>query len=250
MTKKHKNYKKRATDSNMYRGAFDTHVPIVTTVQGTQTIHSVYLTKEIQDVHEYDELTFLLTNQVTESEVVHMYLNTPGGYINSAITIINSIRQCAAPVIGIITGHVASAGTLIAMACDDIIVQDFASFLLHNYSGGYIGTGHTIEADYKFSHKYTQMFMKEMYTHFLDDKEIDDLFEGKDIYLCKNSITTRWDVVIESRTRENVEYSKQAVLDGLPEISEELALIGYKAVPIDTDKSSSKSKKTTSVLNE
>jgi ATP-dependent protease ClpP protease subunit len=50
-----------------------------------------------------------------------------------------AIKHSKAKVIGQLSGTVASAGTLITMACDEIVVTPHLSFMIHNYSGGMAG---------------------------------------------------------------------------------------------------------------
>lgn len=213
---------------------FDRHVPIITTADGNGVIYNIYLTKPIEDVDYYDEFSYVMTHEIQEGDKVNLYISTPGGYVHAAMYIIDAIMECKAPVVGILSGHVASAGTMISMACDNLVVNPHASFMIHNYSAGFYGPGHTIEADFKFTHKHIQDFAREMYEFFVTDEELDEIFAGKDMYLKSYEIQERWEKVLTARQEFTDSVIQSDIESSLPNIEAELALINMKVVPIDT----------------
>jgi len=98
---------------------WDKYVPIITSKNHTE----VFLTDQIDDPSEYNELCFRLKT-ASPAEVFTLYINTPGGIIDSAVMIIDAIKTSKAKVIAEISGTVASAGTIITLACDEVIVAD------------------------------------------------------------------------------------------------------------------------------
>lgn len=237
---KHKNY----NDSTLLDIVFSKHVPIISTPNADGSmLYSIYITKEIAEAHHYDELSYLLSNTVKETDTVNMYLSTPGGYINSAMYIIDAMTKCPAVITGILSGCVASAGTVIAMACHSLIVHSHTSMMIHNYRGGYYGAAHEIEMDFKFTHPHTQQFMRDLYDGFLTEEECNMVFSGQDKYIGADEIVQRWENVIAKRQLLQDEAEKDEVFSILPQIQEDLAIIGYEAVPISkTETKTSKTK--------
>ncbi len=115
---------------------WDLAVPIVV----NKNRIDAYITDEISEPSDYNELCYLL-NVASPAETFYLHINTPGGIIDSAFHLIDAIETSAARVIAILTGTVASAGTIITLACDDIQVAAHTTWMSHNYSGGISGKG-------------------------------------------------------------------------------------------------------------
>lgn len=98
----------------------------------------VFMTTHIQEPEVYNELCYKLIN-AKSSDTFYMWLNTPGGVIDSAFMISDAMRKSKARIIGKLSGTVASAGTLITLDCDELEVADHTSFMIHNYSTGMQG---------------------------------------------------------------------------------------------------------------
>lgn len=113
---------------------WDLDVPIVQEKNTT----NAYITNSIEDPDIYNELCYLLQN-ATETDVFNIHLNTPGGQIDSAFMVVDAIKNSKAKTTACLSGTVASAGTIIALACNDLIVADHTAFMVHNYTGGIAG---------------------------------------------------------------------------------------------------------------
>ncbi len=117
---------------------WDLQVPIIKDEENK--IISVYLRDTVDEPCVYNELSYVL-DAAEEGDTVNLYLNTPGGVVDTAFMIADDIKRSKARVVAQLSGTVASAGTLITMACDDIAIAPFTSFMIHNYSGGAVGKG-------------------------------------------------------------------------------------------------------------
>lgn len=117
---------------------WDLEVPIV--VNTKEKSIKMFLSGPIEEPFNYNEACYLLET-ADEDTTVDLYINCPGGVIDSAFMLINAIKRCKAKVIGHLTGTVASAGTIIALSCDELDVAPHLSFMIHNYSGGIQGKG-------------------------------------------------------------------------------------------------------------
>jgi ATP-dependent protease ClpP protease subunit len=67
-----------------------------------------------------------------KSEELNFKISTLGGNLASAITIHNLIKAHSQKTTAEIVGLTASAGTVIAIACDEVIMSDNSLFLIHN----------------------------------------------------------------------------------------------------------------------
>ena len=169
------------------KDVWDDLVPIV---KDGNTVHA-YVSDEIGSPDTYDKLCHTLDTADNNDNVL-LHLNTGGGYIDSAFKIIASIKRSRAKVTARLTGTVASAGTIIALSCDELEVEDFTSFMIHNYSGGAGGKGHEIIDYVNFSDKNITETFKKLYSGFLTPRELTAVIKGKDMWMGTAEVQKRW----------------------------------------------------------
>lgn len=165
---------------------WDNYVPIITEKNHTMA----YVTDEIGEPSLYNELCFKLKT-ASAAEVFTLHINTPGGIIDSAVMLIDAIKSSKAKVVADISGTVASAGTIIALACDDVRVADHTSFMIHNYSGGMVGKGHEMKARQEFVDASLNASFRVFYSNFLTEDEMEDVIDGKDMWMGKDEVLAR-----------------------------------------------------------
>lgn len=153
-------------------------------------IFHVRLNKDIGDPSEYTELLNVLRRAKEEDEV-HIYINSPGGYLCSTVEIVNAMALCAGTVITHACGTVASAATLIFLAGHIQIIMEDVEFMCHYYSTGFWGKGQELEKYAKHSKKSNQKFMKRFYKGFLTKKEFKSLCNGKDFWFGSKELAKR-----------------------------------------------------------
>lgn len=78
-------------------------------------------------------------NQAGDAEVLHVYINSPGGDVFESRAIMAALARFPGKKIAHIDSLCASAATSIAMACNEIEMADGAFFMIHNAMG--IGAG-------------------------------------------------------------------------------------------------------------
>lgn len=205
---------------------FSKHYPIVTTDKDDALIHTIYIFDEICEPYEFAEIITLLDNAEPGDTVVFK-LNTPGGRLDSTLSIIDAIASTKAHTIAEVSGDCASAGTMIALACDGLYVSEFAEFMCHNFSGGVGGKGHEIKARAEYILKNNADFMHSVYKKFLTKAEVELLIDGKDFYMGKKEVMERWEKVIAYRTKliERAQKERQEARDA--EVIEYLISKGY-----------------------
>lgn len=166
---------------------FNDYVPIIE--KGNH--YDVYLNNTISYPEYYTELVDILGN-LESYNTVTLHINNGGGSIDSAFMIIDAIKNCEALVTAKLSGTVASAATVISLACDEIIVSKYVSFMIHNYSTGMQGKGHELKAYQTFTDKELNRAFKDIYRDFLTPKEMTEVIEGRDIWLNEDEVMKRW----------------------------------------------------------
>lgn len=162
-----------------------------------------YIYDDIVEVRAYSELIHLLDN-AEENDKIVLKLSTNGGDADTAEVLYNAIIRSKAHVIGDLSGIVASAGTMITMACDEIIVDDQATFMIHEsmLSGvrGKTSDVHDFQVFYKKKLKHT--FTK-VYGGFLTSKELDRTLDGKELWFMGYEVQARINKLKEKQNKGN-----------------------------------------------
>lgn len=171
---------------NQNNDVWSNYVPIISDKNNTVA----YLTDSIDEPSTYNELCFKLKT-ASHAEVFTLVINTPGGYIDSAVMLVDAIKSSKAKVIAEISGTVASAGTVITLACDEVNIADHTAFMIHNYSASIGGKGHEMKAHQEFVDKNLNNSFKTFYKGFLTPKEMDQVIDGKDLWMGKDEVLGR-----------------------------------------------------------
>ncbi len=81
---------------------------------------------------DIDETMFAQTMAGIDADVIHLRIDSPGGDVFAARSMMTAIAQHKATVIAHVDGLAASAATGICMACDEVEISQGAGFMIHN----------------------------------------------------------------------------------------------------------------------
>jgi len=155
-------------------------------------IHHFYIFDEIGPVIGYIDMINIIKT-AEPHDTIYLYLNTPGGDLFTTIQIISAITQSEATVITSIEGEVCSAGTFIFLSGHRHIINKNCAFMIHNYSHLVAGKGNEVMLRVKFSEVYFKKLIKDIYSGFLTEKEIEDVLAGKDLWMDSDELIKRLD---------------------------------------------------------
>ncbi len=107
----------------------------------------VFLWGQVDDdsaKHVVDRLLYL---DALSSKTIHLYVNSPGGYVTSGFAIYDCMKSIKSPVSTICTGFAASMGSIILSAGEKgkRFIQPHARVMIHQPSGGARGQASDIE---------------------------------------------------------------------------------------------------------
>ena len=151
---------------------------------------TVFLNDEIYEPGVYNELCYTLEN--TSADQVRLYINNGGGQLDAMLSIIASMERCSCEITGVLSGTVASAATMIALKCDKLEVAEHTAFMIHSASGGTSGKVHETKAYMEFNDKNLKEIFNAVYKSFLTDIEIKRVLDGKDMWMTKEEVVTRF----------------------------------------------------------
>lgn len=166
---------------------WDLSVPIVFDGE----YYNVFFTDEIQEIFTYNEIRYRLATATADNKF-KFWITTPGGSLDSATSLLYAMKNSKAHIHGILSGEVASAGTILTTGCDTIEVAPFTSFMVHYYSAKVNGKGNEIKQQQAFIEKMLENMMYTVYSGFLTDEEIASVIEGKDYWFTPEETQTRF----------------------------------------------------------
>lgn len=209
---------------------YEKYVPIIEVDLPAGKLYKIYITKMITEPSKYDEMCTVLSS-CNDGDKVEVHLTTPGGYLDSANRIVSHLTSTNAETLAVLSGCVASAGTLITLACDNAVMTPYSTFMIHNYSGGAYGKGHELEADINHMQKIYKEMTADSYQHFLSKKEIKTVIKGGDYYFDMDEFNTRWDKVLKAREVELAGYQAEYRDAELEMLKTTLDEAGYIVTP-------------------
>jgi ATP-dependent protease ClpP protease subunit len=145
-------------------------------------IYHFYISGEIKEARYYAELLNVLKTAEVHDTVI-LYINSEGGDLFTTIQIISAIEKSSANVITSLDGCAYSAATMIFLAGKKHIISPYCTFMIHNYSGAMVGKGHEISSQLKFTDNFIKTFTNKIYKNFLTQAEINDVINGKDLWM-------------------------------------------------------------------
>ena len=162
----------------------------INTVESVARTHEVYLDQEIEEPGKYRELISLLIN-ASENDRVHLFINSPGGNLDTAGAIISAILTSQAEVTAFLMGACHSAASLIAMYCHSVHVYDTAYIMIHTASFGSAGNTPTVKAHTDFTVKQCEKLLLDAYEGFLSKAELEKVLNGIELWFNAEEIKPR-----------------------------------------------------------
>lgn len=150
-----------------------------------------YFYDDIGDTKDYCDLIYNL-DHANENDQVHLHLATGGGNAEAAIVIVHALMRTQATVTGYAEAGVASAGTIILLACHNVVVYPHAHFLFHD--GSITSSGMKFNENLKQAQAVVATYGRlahSIYEPFFTSEEVDGILDGKDFYVTSDEMIQR-----------------------------------------------------------
>lgn len=174
-------------------------------------VFHIYLFGEIEASEQFISAIEAL-QAASENDTVVLHLSTIGGSLDATDTFIMAMEDCVAKIIVRASGGVHSAGTVILMHADEFYLSENFNALIHNGSVGVGGKTSDFKAQAKYTMGYMDKVMRRAYDGFLTPKEIEDLIDGKDIWLDAEGFGKRFEIR-QALLAERANEAQTAVLE-------------------------------------
>ena len=159
-------------------------------IQTSATTHEVFLDMDIDDPHKYRNLISLLIN-ASATDKIHLYINSNGGHLDTAIAIINAMLVCRAEITGFIMGACHSAASIMSMYCHSVHVFETAYMMIHTASFGNFGNTTTVKAQTDFTVDQVEKLLDDAYNGFLTKEEMKEVKQGMELWFNSEEIRKR-----------------------------------------------------------
>lgn len=164
--------------------------PMIRTSKQIVYAHNVFLDEDIGPPTKYRELINNLY-MAGENDQFNIFVNNGGGYLSTAMAIVEAIKATAGSVRAIITGDCHSAASIITLNCHEIAVTDSACMMIHTAQFGAGGQSHNVKHHVDFSHSMIDDLLNEMYTGFLTPDEMKEVKNGREFWFNAKQIGKR-----------------------------------------------------------
>jgi len=154
------------------------------------SVHTVFFDEDIGPALKYRELIHLLYSAEEFDQFIFV-INSSGGDLDGALSIIEAIKASNATVRAIITGKCHSAASIITLNCDEVMVTESAHSLIHTASYGAYGSTGQVKSNVDFSTKQIKQILENTYGGFLTPMEILDVHKGVEFWFDAKEIKKR-----------------------------------------------------------
>jgi len=177
--------------------------------------YNLRLARPITEVDDFED-EFQLFAGAGERDVIYLDIVTPGGSVDTAHMLCRAIARTAAHTVAYIGPTCASAGTAIALACDEWEIDDMSSFMVHTGSYGYYGMAPHVKANVQHNDKMIERFVRLTYTGFLSEEEILRVLDGREVYFEGEELAQRLMAYSQYREALREAYAAEEEVDTDP----------------------------------
>lgn len=150
----------------------------------------VFLDEEIGSPSEYRELLSILFG-ANEDDTINLFFNSPGGNLDTALSIIEGINHTKATVSAILLGSCHSAASMIMLYCHNVFVTNSSYMMIHTASYGSSGNTSNVKAHTDFTFKQVDKLLDDTYEGFLTKEELASVKKGVELWLNADEIDSR-----------------------------------------------------------
>ena len=153
------------------------------------TKNKIYIVGEIGDPTLYNGLILALDHCSEGS--VDMYITSPGGNVITMYELADAIKHSPCKVDMHVRGLAASAAAVIAISGNSLEMEEGSLLMFHNISmGDYASLNHIQQRANAFE-KSMREYLEANGSHVLTGKDINDIFEGKEVWITKKDLEAR-----------------------------------------------------------
>lgn len=145
--------------------------------------------------HDFEDTTTIvpyleILSKATYNDVIIFNITSYGGDAETAFTLRNAIKNCKAKTIARVF-YAASAATILALSCEEIIFMDNCCFMIHGPKCYYEGKLQDLQDKMSFQYKRFCNIMYDVYKAILSKEEIKEAIQGKEFWFDERECIER-----------------------------------------------------------
>lgn len=181
----------------------------INTIERKSHHHDVFLDEDIEEPSNYRELLALLFNAGDE-DTVNIFINSNGGHLDTALAIIEGLKNTQAHVTAVIIGACHSAASFISMYCHEVAVLDNAYSMIHTAQFGAVGNTGNVKAHTEFTVRQVEKLLNDTYEGFLTKEELVKVKAGVELWFDAEEIRKRMESRVKFLTQKMKKLQKSA----------------------------------------
>lgn len=168
----------------------------------------VFLDSDIEEPSEYRELLSILFN-AGEEDSINLFINSNGGHLDTALAIVEGLKNTSAHVVAVIIGACHSAASVISMYCHEVAVLDSAYSMIHTANYGTAGNTGNVKAHTEFTTRQVEKLLNDTYEGFLTKEELARVKSGVELWFDAEEIRKRMEHRIKFLQQKMKKSQKQ-----------------------------------------
>lgn len=181
--------------------------PFINTSERTYQHHDVFLDSDIEEPSRYRDLISILFN-ATEEDSVHLFINSGGGNLDTALAIVEGLKNTKAEVTAVLIGACHSAASIISMYCHQVVVMDNAYSMVHTASFGSAGNVGNVKSHTEFTVRQVEKLLDDTYEGFLNKEEMVKVKQGVELWFSSEEIRERMENRVKALTAKEKKTKK------------------------------------------
>lgn len=156
----------------------------------TSNYYKVYIRDDIDSADYFADLIELLYT-ASDVDVFNLYFSTNGGMLDATQELLAAMSVTQAFIVGHLTNKAVSAGSIIFLNCHQCQVYAGSHMMIHQMSYSTGGGNQNVKGQVDFYSKMNENLVRDNYTGFLTEAEIESVLHGKDVYLDAGEVAQR-----------------------------------------------------------
>lgn len=159
--------------------------------KNVSNVYTVFFDEPITDPSYYRNLLVLLNIAQPEDTIVFR-IASPGGQVDSMLSIVNAIQNTEAHTVSVIESCAASAASMPPMVTDTVIAMPHSYMMIHAASMGMYETQVKVKKYVDFWDTQLRGMYKEIYKGFLTEEEIESMItNSEDLLFTADEVIER-----------------------------------------------------------
>lgn len=160
--------------------------------------YTLYMNDRISTIDQFVDHISVYENALPE-DIIFLHVSSPGGSTAVGEQLCFLMNNCPATIVGVVGMGAASMASAILLNCDDLILTDMSTLLVHSFGYGNQSHSPGMFSCADFNNKLNVKWVDKYFGDFLTPEERADILKGVDLLFDADQIQERWERIMELR---------------------------------------------------